>query len=72
MQNILDTRSVNRRQQLPVGAGNLPDTPSHPPAGSGDYQRQRDNDHPAATWCRDRSDFVQTTGPPPSACHLYP
>jgi len=69
-----------------AGAGKFSDTPttpatggslrsarpSYPPAGSGDYQRQRDNDHPASTWCRDRGEFVQATGPPSSACHLYP
>jgi hypothetical protein len=37
-----------------------------------DYQRQRDTDHLAASWDEQRGEFVQATGPPPSACHLYP
>lgn len=37
-----------------------------------EYRRVRDADHPAATWCSDRGEFVPATGPPPSACHLYP
>jgi hypothetical protein len=39
---------------------------------AGDYQRQRDGDHLAATWCSDRGEFVSGSGPPPSACHLSP
>jgi hypothetical protein len=67
MQNILDTPTT------PATGGSLRSARlSHTPTGSGDYQRQRDNDHPAATWCTDRGEFVQATGPPPSACHLYP
>jgi hypothetical protein len=38
---------------------------------AGDYQRQRDGDHLAATWCSDRGEFVSGSGPPPSACHLH-
>lgn len=67
------TGQVDQRDELRrLGAGAPHRWPSHPPAGSGDYQRQRESDHLAASWDEQRGEFVQATGPPPSACHLYP
>lgn len=88
VQEKLDTSPAEQRQQStrastaprapahpPTGNGTRrrqPDLRGDRQADAGDYQRQRDNDHPAATWCSDRGEFVPATGPPPSACHLYP
>lgn len=56
----------------PASGGSLRSArPPHPKAGSGDHQRQRDNDHPATSWDEQRGEFAQATGPPRSPCHLY-
>lgn len=35
-----------------------------------DYQRQRDDEQPAETWCANLGEFVRSTGPPRGLCHL--
>lgn len=46
------------------GGGIRSALPSQPPMVDGDYRRQRDGDHLAASWCSDRGEFVPATGPP--------
>jgi hypothetical protein len=42
------------------------------PEAEADYHRHRDDEQPAETWCADLGEFVQATGPPPSAGRRQP
>lgn len=60
-----ETGSTSLPTTTPTGGGSLRSAwPSQSPMVGGDFRRQRDGDHLAASWCSDRGEFVPATGPP--------
>lgn len=51
----------------PTARSNLLKTQQVDHRAADHYQRHRDDDQPAETWCADLGEFVQATGPPPCA-----
>lgn len=65
-----ETRATSLPTPTSASGGSLRRAwPSQPPMVGGDFRRQRDGDHLAASWCSDRGEFVPATGPPCGAQH---
>ena len=68
-----ETGATSLPTPTPASDGSVRSTwPSQPPAGDGNWQRQRDTDHPAEHWDSERGEWAWSTGPPRGACHLHP
>lgn len=70
------TGNLSDTPAAPAGQGDQPDEKRRVGAGAGLLRASSEirtkADHVPASWDEQRGEFVQATGPPPSACHLYP